>query len=47
MAIKKAHQAIGESKQNKMRSACKTKAKNTIKKGENARKKLRKKTWGF
>ena len=47
MAIKKAHQAIGESKQNKMCSDCKKKAQNSIKKGENTRKKLRKKTWGF
>lgn len=44
MAIKKAHQAIGESKQNKMRSDCKEKTQNSIKKGENTRKKLRKKT---
>ncbi len=47
MAIKKAYKAIGESKQNKMRIACKRKAATSRAKSERARKALRKKTWGF
>lgn len=47
MAVMKAYKAIGESKQRKMRTACKKTCYNTRKKAEAARKKLRKKTWGF
>lgn len=47
MAIKKAYKAIGESKQNKMRTASKKQTYNSMKKLERARKSLRKKTWGF
>lgn len=47
MAIKKAYKAIGESKQRKMVTACKKAVYQSRKKSEAARKKLRKKTWGF
>jgi hypothetical protein len=47
MAIKKLSKAIGESKQRKMITACKKVGYKTSKKLETARKKLRKKTWGF
>lgn len=44
MAIKKASRAIGESKQRKMVTTCKRKARQTAAKLERARKRLRKKT---
>jgi hypothetical protein len=47
MAIKKAAQAIGESRQRKAASASKRATYNSMKKNERARKSLRKKTWGF
>jgi hypothetical protein len=47
MAIKKLSQAIGESKQRKMITACKKAGYQSRKKAEAARKRLRKKTWGF
>lgn len=47
MAIMKAYKAIGESKQRKMITACKKAGYQSRKKSEAARKKLRKKTWGF
>ena len=47
MAIQKAYKAIGESKQRKMRTACKRKSAASRAKSERARKALRKKTWGF
>lgn len=43
----KAYKVIGESKQRKMRTACKRTSYNTAKKAEAARRRLRKKTWGF
>lgn len=47
MAIMKAYKAIGESKQRKMITVCKKAGYQSRKKSEAARKKLRKKTWGF
>ena len=47
MAIMKAYKAIGEPKQRKMVTACKKAGYQSRKKSEAARKKLRKKTWGF
>ena len=47
MAIMKAYKAIGESKQRKMITACKKAEYQSRKKSEAARKKLRKKIWGF
>lgn len=43
----KAYKAIGESKQRKMVTASKKASYQSRKKSEAARKKLRKKTWGF
>ena len=47
MAIKKAYKAIGESKQSKMRTIGEKQTYNSMQKMERARKRLRKKTWGF
>ena len=47
MAIQKAYKVIGKARQQKMRTAMKQKARNSAAKSERARKRLRKKTWGF